>query len=323
MAITTLAFLGDLMLGGDVGRSLEEHGPAWFLGDCLPVLRAADAVIANLESPITTSAERWRRTFKFYHFKAPPEAVRILEAANVRAVCLANNHALDYGERGVLDTLAALDRAAIRAVGAGRNLEEAQSGCVLDVSGLKVGLLAATDGMPEFAATATTAGTHVVDFHGGADAWVSRSVAALRQAGAALIVLTIHWGPNLRRRPSAAFRAFARRAIAAGVDVIHGHSAHVAQAVERIGSGIVLYDTGNFIDDYWRIPFRRTTWSFIWLLEIKNGAPGRLKLLPVRTRPRPVRLATGRLHDAIADLMRSLCAKVGTPVEAGDGDLII
>ena len=81
--MTTLAFLGDLMLGGDVSAALAKHGPTWLLGDCIDHLQRADAVIANLESPITTSATPWRRTFKFYHFKAEPDAVRLLQLANV------------------------------------------------------------------------------------------------------------------------------------------------------------------------------------------------------------------------------------------------
>jgi poly-gamma-glutamate synthesis protein (capsule biosynthesis protein) len=321
--MTTLAFLGDLMLGGDVSAALVQHGPAWLLGDCLDHLQRADAVIANLESPITTSATPWRRGFKFFHFKAEPGAVNLLRAGNIRAVCLANNHMLDYGERGLTDTLAALEGAGIAGVGAGRDLAEARAGRILDVAGLKVGLVAATDGMPAFAAGAGSAGTHVLDFRAGNTEWIARAVADLRRAGAALIVLSVHWGPNLRRSPSARFRAFARDAIGVGVDVVHGHSAHVAQGVERHDAGIVLYDTGNFIDDYWKIPFRRTTSSFIWLLDARPGARLGLKLVPVLTKPQPLRLARGARCRDMVDHMRALCARLGTSTRETDGGLIV
>jgi len=321
--MTTLAFLGDLMLGGDVGAALEERDPSWLLGDCLDHLRRADAVIANLEGPITTSVARWRRTFKFYHFKAPPNAVKLLQAGNVRAVCLANNHMLDYGERGLTDTLAALRGAAITGVGAGHDPAEASAGRILDVAGVKVGLVAATDGMPEFAATAECAGTHVLEFRGGNLAWINRSVSDLRRAGASLIVLSIHWGPNLRRSPSARFRAFAHDAIGAGVDVVHGHSSHVAQGVERLGTGIVLYDTGNFIDDYWKIPFRRTTSTFIWLLDVRAGERPGLTVVPVVTKPHPLRLAKGARYREMIGHMRALCARLGTATVEGDDGLVV
>jgi poly-gamma-glutamate synthesis protein (capsule biosynthesis protein) len=321
--MTTLAFLGDLMLGGDIGGALEEHDPSWLFGDCLDHLRRADAVIANLEGPITTSEARWRRTFKFYHFKAHPNAVKLLQAGNVRAVCLANNHMLDYGERGLQDTLAALRGAAITAVGAGRDLAEASAGRILDIAGVQVGLVAATDGMPEFAATAESAGTHVLEFRGGNLDWIARSVSDLKRAGASLIVLSVHWGPNLRRSPNARFRAFAHDAIGAGVDVVHGHSSHVAQGVERHGDGIVLYDTGNFIDDYWKIPFRRTTSTFIWLLDVRPGTRPGLKVVPVVTKPHPLRLATGARRREMIDHMRGLCSNLGTTTVESDDGLVV
>ena len=113
------------MLGRGVSRTLRNHSPEWFWGDTLPLLHQADAVIANLESPITTSQERWRRTWKMFYFKATPEAISIFTTANIRCVCLANNHMLDYCERGLLDTLETLDHAGIRHAGADRNAADA------------------------------------------------------------------------------------------------------------------------------------------------------------------------------------------------------
>jgi hypothetical protein len=82
--VVRLAFLGDLMLGGEISETLRSQPPEWFWGDTLPILRQADAVIANLEGPITASDERWTKSSKMYHFKADPEAVRILTAGNIR-----------------------------------------------------------------------------------------------------------------------------------------------------------------------------------------------------------------------------------------------
>jgi poly-gamma-glutamate synthesis protein (capsule biosynthesis protein) len=320
--IVKLAFLGDLMLGRGVSRKLGHQPPGWFWGDSLPILHQADAVIANLESPITTSADRWRRSWKFFHFKADPEAVRILTAGNVRFLCLANNHVLDYGERGLLDTLAMLDQAGIHYAGAGRNLAEASASRMLDLPRLKVGLVAATDNTPEFAATPDTPGTNYLEFGSGSLGldWIERSVSDLRRAGAALIVLSVHWGPNMRIAPSRDFRRFAHAAIERGVDVLHGHSAHVVQAIERHGRGVILYDTGNFIDDYWKFPFRRTTWSFIFNLIIEDGSPARLQLVPILIHASPLGVATGEIFQAITQNMRSLCAEFGTRIiDTADG----
>jgi len=324
--IVKLAFLGDIMLGRGISDELRQgRSPEWFWGDVLPLVRGADGVFVNLESPITAATQRWSDTWKFFHFRADPDTIRILQTAKVRFVCLANNHILDYGEPGLVDTLAALDRAGIVHAGAGRNPHDAAAGKSLQVGDLKIGVLAATDSLQEYAAAASRPGTNNIEFRGdgpGLD-WVERSVRQLRQAGAALIVLSLHWGFNLRLRPSAEFRRFAHGAIERGVDVIHGHSAHVVQAIERHGRGLILYDTGNFIDDYWKFPFRRTVSSFVFMLEVANGKPAALTLTPVRLHPWPLSLAIGETSRSIVENMVSLSAAMGTTLLRTDTELML
>lgn len=319
---TRLAFLGDVMLGRGVSRDLRTHPPEHFFGNVLPILRGADAVIVNLESPITESDQRWRRTWKTFHFRADPDTLRILSCGNIRFVCLANNHMMDFGARGLTDTLDHLDSAGIGRVGAGRDAAEAAAPALLTLPTLRVGLLAATDNMPEFAAGPSQPGTNYFRFDdrsGGLD-WVARSVEELRLAGAELIVLSLHWGPNMRLKPNRRFRAFARGAIERGVDVIHGHSAHVFHAIERHGRGVIIYDAGNFIDDYWKFPFRHTFWSFVFMLELEGKRPARLRLAPVHVHDSPLGLATGEVKAAIMNRMKKLCAPFGTPlIETADG----
>lgn len=311
-----LAFLGDLMLGRGVTRRLGEHGPEWFWGDTLPVLQRADAVLANLESPITAGGKRWDLSWKMFHFRADPAAIGILECGRVRFVCLANNHMMDYGDHGLGDTLTALDAVGIRHAGAGSDAAAAAAPAVLPLPGLTVGVIAATDNMREFAAGPRRAGVNYIDI--AADTaglnWIRQTVGELRHAGADIVVLSLHWGPNMRRAPSRRFREFAHAVIDDGVDVIHGHSAHVVQAVERHGNGVILYDTGNFIDDYWKFPLRRTKWSFVFLLHLADKRMKRLQLVPVLLHASPLGLATGQIARAMCAHMTSLCAKFATPV---------
>jgi hypothetical protein len=112
------------------------------------------------------------------------------------------------------------------------------------------------------------------------------------------IVLSAHWGPNLRLAPPARFRAFARAAIDVGVDVFHGHSAHLYQGVEARAGGLILYDTGDFLDDYWIFPFVRTDRSFVFLVDLMGRRPVRLRMLPVIIERSRVRRA--RWHEAAA-----------------------
>lgn len=309
-----LAFVGDLMLGRGVSAMFSTRAPETFWGNALPALRSADAVIANLESPITEAASEWRRTWKAFRFRADPLALDVLQAGNIRCVNLANNHALDYGEQGLAETLDHLDAARIAHVGAGRDLAGAIKPAIIDVGGTRVGVIGITDTMPEFAAGRHRPGTNVlqIDDRNVTLGLIDLLIRDLRRVGANTIVLSVHWGPNLRTRPPARFRRFARAVVELGVDIVHGHSAHLVQAVEPWGTGLILYDTGNFLDDYWVFPGVRIDRSFIFLVEFRDGRPTRLTLRPVKLDPGRVQLATGQEFARIVRMMRRRCHPFAT-----------
>lgn len=323
----SLAFLGDLMLGRKISRALKERPPEWFWGDTLPVLRSVDAVFGNLESPIAAGPLKPNK-IKTFHFCADPASVGILTAGNVRFVCLANNHTMDFGGEALRQTVAILDRAGICHAGGGMNRAEAEAPASLSVKGWNIGVIAATDNMRTFAAKADRPGANFIGTlvsgraHG--MEWIARSAETLRKGGADLVVLSLHWGPNMRAAPPSWFRRFGHDAIDRGVDIIHGHSAHVFQGVERYRDGLILYDTGDFIDDFWKFPLRKTFWSFAFLLAVDAGKSWRLRLVPVEvhfgSHRSPPRLATGETRRAIEARMKRLCAPLGTDtVEAKEG----
>lgn len=316
MAQITLAFIGDVMLGRGVNKEIPIRTPESFWGNTLPVLRSADAVIANLECAITGHNIRWSKTPKVFYFRADPPAVDVLRAANVQCVSLANNHTLDYEEEGLLNTLDYLDAAGIRHIGAGRNLAEAEAPVVIDVAGLKVGIAAFTDNEPPFAAATDRPGTNYMDIIPDPQTLsrVERAVEQVRKNGAELVVLSLHWGPNMVLRPPVVFRAFAAAAMDLGVDLIYGHSAHIFQGVQLYDKRLIMYDTGDFIDDYAIDQELRNDWSFIFLLEADSEGLRKLRMVPVRLRYARVDLATGAEFQAIRDRMRLLCRELGTPV---------
>jgi poly-gamma-glutamate synthesis protein (capsule biosynthesis protein) len=312
--VATIAFLGDLMLGRGVDEELSRREPRTLWGDVLPLLRSADAVVANLECALTTRGAPWTATPKVFHFRARPGAsIAALRAANVRCVSLANNHVLDYGAQGLLETTGCLDRAGIAHAGAGCSEREAAAPAIFDAAGLRVGVIALTDNEPPFAATASRPGTLYTPIDGGEPGLrkLSEPLAAARSAGCGVIVLSVHWGPNMTTRPPGEFRGFARAAIDAGVAVVHGHSAHVFQAVEGCGGGLVLYDTGDFLDDYAVDPVLRNDWSFVFLVELEGARLTRLRMVPVRLEYALVRLARGEERQAICARMEELCAELG------------
>lgn len=316
----TLALTGDVMLGRGVDAALRHMQPQDVWGDVLPQLLQADLRIANLECALTPHHQPWTRSWKMFHFRADPAAVRCLQAAHIDACSLANNHTLDFEERGLHDTLHTLDAAGIRHAGAGIDAIEAAAPALLDVSGAspcRVALLAFTDNEPGFAAGETQPGTNYLDvsLEPGTLARVADAIARARALGADWVVFSNHWGANFVERPAPDFRRFARRVIELGADVYYGHSAHICQGIEIHRGRPILYDTGDFIDDYAVDPVLRNDRSCLFKLMFEAGALRRIELIPVTLQVAQVAQARGEDFEAIAVRMEQLCAELGTRLE--------
>ncbi|MDP8950033.1 MAG: CapA family protein [Actinomycetota bacterium] len=317
----TLALTGDVMLGRGVNETLRTARPEEPWGDVLPLLDSADLRIINLECAITEHKEPWRRTPKVFHFRADPLAVEVLRAARVDACSLANNHTLDFEEQGLLDTLVHLETAGIPYAGAGRNLEEAARPVLLEGG---VALVAFTDNEPPFAARPGKPGTNYlpVSLEPEVLRRVEEAVRAAREAGAETVVFSNHWGPNMVQRPKEVFRRFARAVVDRGADVYYGHSAHVFQGVEIYRGKPILYDTGDFIDDYAVDPNLRNDRSFLFHVSVDDGDLKRLELFPVVLPYARVEIATGAEREAILDHMVNLSAEMGTTFDRREDRLM-
>ncbi|MHC4217391.1 MAG: CapA family protein [Planctomycetota bacterium] len=323
--MATIAFVGDVMLGRGVDELIGVNPPEAFWGDVLPVLRSADLVVANLECAITDRTEPWDETPKVFHFRARPEAVTVLQAANVGAVSLANNHTLDFRRVGLLETLSHLEAAGVRCAGAGLDVDSARAAAVIEAGDLRLGLAALTDNEPPFAAGPQRPGTSYLEILVTPESrdLVELAVADARAGGADLVVLSLHWGPNMVVSPPSRFRDFARSAIDAGVDVVYGHSAHVFQGVEVYRRRPILYDTGDILDDYAVDATLRNDWSFLFLLDLDDAGMQRLRLRPVRLTYGAVNFAAGDELEAIRTRMRTLCGEFETPLIDTDEGLEI
>jgi len=323
-----LGLVGDVMLGRGVDEALKDYRRSEKLwGDTLSVLEAADLRVINLECAITTHENPWSRTPKTFHFRADPSrAVRVLRAARIDACSLANNHTLDFEEEGLLDTLEYLDGAGIRYAGAGRDLEEAARPAILGgPDPEKVALLAFTDNEPAFAAGVGRPGTNYLPTSLEPEVLdrVEAAIADAREAGADTILFSNHWGPNMVKRPRDIFRRFARSVVDRGADVYYGHSAHVFQGVEVYRGKPILYDTGDFIDDYAVDDRLRNDRSFVFLFSVEGGEFRRLELFPVVLSFAQTRLATGGERQEILRRMERLSAELGTRLLRREGALVL
>ncbi|MCL6551506.1 MAG: CapA family protein [Firmicutes bacterium] len=307
-----LALVGDVMLGRLVNEALTRLPAVYPWGDVLPVLRAADAVVVNLECVL---ADRGRpQPGKTFTFRSDARNVAVLTAAGVRAVSLANNHTLDYGEAALIECMTVLDRAGIARAGAGRTLEEARAPARIQAGDSVLALLAFTDNEPGWAATADRPGVWYVpvdDPDGPAFRALLAAVAGARGA-ADLVIVSAHWGPNWGLAPPLDHRAAARRLLEAGAGVVYGHSAHVVRGATWDAGSVVLYSCGDFVDDYAVDPVQRNDWSFVFLLDVRAGRVEGVRLVPTVIRDCQARLARGAEREAIMRRMQRLCADLGT-----------
>jgi poly-gamma-glutamate capsule biosynthesis protein CapA/YwtB (metallophosphatase superfamily) len=324
-----LALTGDVMLGRNVAEALNYHmRPEEPWGDVMPLLDAADLRIINLECAITDNEQPWTRTPKVFHFRAEPSAIETLRTARIDACSLANNHTLDFEEQGLLDTLEHLDAAGIGHAGAGRNQAEAADPAILTVRAdhtRRVALLAFTDNEPSFAAGTDRPGTNYLPVSLKPDVLrrVERAVSDVRKMGVGTVIFSNHWGPNMVQRPKAIFRRFARAVIDLGVDIYYGHSAHVFQGMEIYRGKPILYDTGDFIDDYAVDKKFRNDWSFLFQVSLEEGRFERLDLTPVKLSYARVNLARGGERETILDRMERLSAEMGTVFARRKGTLVL
>lgn len=317
----TMVMTGDVMLGRGVDESLRCHGPAHPWGDILTLLHQADLVVVNLECVIARGGRPWSLWPKVYHFRADPLAVGALRRAGVDCVTLANNHVLDFEEEALLEMLDLLRRGGIAFAGAGRDLEGARRPALLDAPGLRVGIVAFTDNEPGWSARPEAAGTNYipVTLEEAVLGPVREGIARARAAGAELLVFSIHWGPNLVQRPTTLFREFAHAVIDLGADVFFGHSAHVFQGIELHGGRPIIYDAGDFVDDYVVDPVLRNDWGLLFRLVADRAGARRIDLVPVVIRHRQVNQAVGSEREASAGRMEALCAEMGTTIHR-EGD---
>jgi poly-gamma-glutamate capsule biosynthesis protein CapA/YwtB (metallophosphatase superfamily) len=306
-----LALAGDTMLGRGVAERLASGSPeSLFAPEVVAAVGEAAQCLLNLECCIS---ERGAPVpGRVFHFRAPVAAAETLAHLGVDCVTLANNHALDFGPDALLDTFVHLASGGIAWVGAGPDVASARAPVVLDAGGFRLGVLALADHPSDYAARATRPGVAYANLAGGVPDWVVEKIAAL---DADAILLTPHWGWNMTAEPMAHVRAAARALVAADVTLIAGHSAHVFHGV----ASRVLYDLGDFLDDY------RVDWKLrndLGLLFLVDLAGSRVEAIPLKLEFAHTRFADGEDAAWIRRRFAHACAAFGTAVTEEDGRLV-
>lgn len=237
---------------GPIPRRVD---PSYIWGAALDEFKRMrpDARIVNLETAITRSDDY---VAKGINYRMHPDNVACLHAAGIDCCELANNHILDWGQRGLLETLAALQHIHIKTAGAGRSRDQAGMPAVLNVAGngrvLVFAFACTSSGAPRgWAASTAKPGVNLLtDVSEAGAASVADQIARVKQPGDQVIV-AVHWGENWGYAVPDQHRRFAHALIdKAGVAVIHGHSSHHPKAIEIYRDRLILYGCGDFLNDY-------------------------------------------------------------------------
>lgn len=319
----TIALTGDVMLGRHMDEVIAERGTAYPWGNLAPVLNEADLLLVNLECALTSRNEAsYNGGPKRFSFRTEPaRGARALAEGGVDFASLANNHVGDFGSEGLIDTVTALDTARIAHAGAGINQAAARMPACLTAGGLRVSVVSVADYPAEWTATAESPGMNYLPVSTNASVMsiVKEALATAREESD-LVIFSIHWGPNMRARPSRAFRSFAHRVIESGADLFWGHSAHVVHGIEVWKGKPILYDTGDFIDDYAVDPGLRNDRSALFLVRVSPPVIERIDVLPVEIADCQVNRATGPAYDWFTTRFKDRCRELGcTPLEFAGG----
>ena len=266
----TLTFTGDILLDRGVRERLK-NVPFHRLFDPLvdSLLLHSDIVVGNLECPATSIKEP---VYKRFVFRGEPQGLDSLRLHGFTHLNLANNHAIDQGRRGLMDTHRNIIRAGMTPVGAGENADEAAAPVLLSEQPRQVWLLTSVLlPLENFAS--------LPDKPGVSQSSVDSLTAQIRRLKSknpnAYVIVTLHWGWEHHLKALPQQRIEAHRLIDAGADIIIGHHSHTLQTIETYHGRRIYYGIGNFIFDQ------------------RN---------PINTRACVVRLRIGRQGDSVETL---------------------
>ncbi|TBL81405.1 CapA family protein [Paenibacillus thalictri] len=304
--VVKLAFTGDVMWASKVEDLLKQNGYDYPYQEVKSYLESPDVTVANLETPVTT---RGKAQTKDYIYRSSPQAMPAFAEAGFDVVNLANNHILDYGKDGLLDTIDQLKAANIQYVGAGKDIKEAYRPVIMEKNGLKIAFLGFSRVAEDksWYATNTTPGvaqTYTTDL----------ALEAIRNAKetADLVIVLAHWGVERQDKPAKEQTNLAHLYIDNGADLVVASHPHVLQSFEQYNGKWIAYSLGNFI-------FTTNNTSSTWETVIMNATCNKTKscgiqLIPIFSKwAQPVKMTEedgAKLFNRLSGI--SINAKIDT-----------
>ena len=240
----TILFTGDILLDRGVRKTIEHHGiDRLFAKQVDSVLHAADVVVGNLECPATNiKAPRQ----KLFIFRGEPCWLDALRKHGFTHLNLANNHSIDQGRNGLMDTRQNIVKADMVPVGAGKDKAQAAEPVLLTAHPRKVWLIASLRmALENFAYLPDRPCVNQES----ADDIIRRIRSIKQKDPQAVVLVSMHWGAEHTLQPVPSQRMEARRLVEAGADALICHHTHTLQTIEHYHGRDIYYSIGNFIFD--------------------------------------------------------------------------
>lgn len=240
----SIAFTGDILLDRGVRKKIEVMGvDAIFSHSIDSLFATCDKVVGNLECPATKIKQP---VYKRFIFRTEPEWLEALQRHGITHLNLANNHSIDQGRQGLLDTKSNIEKAGMMPIGAGRNMQEASQPVLLSDTPRHVYLIA-SERLPleNYAPLPHKPCVSQEDF----DTLCLRISTLRQKEPEACIIVSLHWGWEHTLTPTLTQRQQAHDLIDAGADLLVCHHTHTLQTIEQYRGKTIYYSIGNFIFD--------------------------------------------------------------------------
>jgi poly-gamma-glutamate capsule biosynthesis protein CapA/YwtB (metallophosphatase superfamily) len=251
----TISAAGDVTLGRDekfgwertFDHELElQNGDfGYFFRNVKDIFEADDLTIVNLETTLTTATKKAEKKFRF---KADPSYVEILKQGNIEAVSIANNHTLDFLDKGYKDTLETLDEAGVGYFGYEHKF-------ITQVRDTKIGLL----------------GYYSMKVTDKLKNEIKQAIEELRNEGTDLVIIMFHWGIERDYWPNSVQKELAYFSIDSGADLVLGSHPHVLQGIEVYKGKQIVYSLANFCFGGNKNPNDKDTMIYVQRFNFKNG----------------------------------------------------
>ena len=232
-----------MLLDRGVRRQIEKHGVECLFEEVKSTFQTSDAVIINLECPITDTLSPVN---KRYIFRADSEWTPALRKAGITHAALANNHSYDQGRSGLKNTACHLQQFGITPLGYGENQTTACHPVFISKKGIEVAIFNSV-------LLPLENWVYLEDQPGVCQATADDLAMQIRsmksENPACYVVVVLHWGVEYQLQPTIRQRRDAYCLIDAGADAIVGHHPHVVQEEELYQSKPVFYSLGNFVFD--------------------------------------------------------------------------